>query len=336
MAHHPRPVWRIPIIVSLIVIAMFAVGWWLFRDLTIPVLMPSGQIADSQRDLIWFTVLLAAIVVVPVFVLLIVFSLKYREDNKKAVYKPEWSENKWLEIVWWGIPIAIIIVLSVVTYLTSHSLDPYRPIKSNKQTLEVQVVALQWKWLFIYPEQNVATVNDLTIPVDRPVHFRLSADAPMSAFWVPALGSQIYSMNGMTSQLHLIANKEGKYKGYNTNINGEGYAKMEFDVNAVSEDEFASWHKKHSESGHELNAHHLTELTEPSVLNAPMYMRLADKDIYDTIIAKYMMHGGHEKHDNPESVGDPGAPEPFDEAIDSNESTLEHQEPTHDSTRGAH
>ncbi len=313
--------WRAPIIVSLIVVIVFALGWWLMRDLHIPVLMPSGEIANQQRDLIWFTIILSAIVVIPVFVLLIVFSLRYREDNKKAKYQPEWAENKWLEIVWWGIPIVIIIILSVVTYITSHSLDPYRPIKSDKDALEVQVVALQWKWLFLYPEQGVATVNDLTIPVDRPVHFKLSADAPMSAFWVPALGSQIYSMNGMTSQLHLIANEAGTYKGYNTNINGEGYARMVFDVNAVSEDEFSSWHNGHAQSGHVLDERHLAELTEPSIISAPMYMRLEDKQLYDTIIAKYMLHGGHGQH---QPIGDPGAPEPLDEALDADESPYEH------------
>lgn len=284
---------KYPVIISVVVLALFAAGWWLLDGVHVPVLMPSGEIANQQRDLFMFTVYLSAVVVIPVFILLGWFAWQYREDNPKAQYQPEWGENKWLEITWWGIPIVIIVVLSVVTYITSHSLDPYRPIESDKEAVSVQVVALQWKWLFIYPELGVATINDLTIPADRPVHFTLSADAPMSAFWIPALGSQIYSMNAMSSQLNLIASGEGAYKGYNTNINGEGYSQMVFDVHAVSEDEFERWHTSHAASGHVLNEHHLAELSEPSVLSAPMYMSLADKNLYNTIIMKYMGHGGH-------------------------------------------
>ena len=279
-----------PLIVSLVVLVLFVLFWWLVDDKHIPVLMPSGEVADKQQQLIAFTVGLSAVVVIPVFAMLAGFAYRYREGNDKATYKPDWSDNNILEIIWWGIPILIIVLLSVITYLTSHSLDPYKPIESDKRAVKVQVVALQWKWLFLYPELNVATVNELTIPVDRPVHFSLSADAPMSAFWIPELGSQIYSMNGMTSQLNLIANKPGTFKGYNTNINGKGYADMTFDTKAVSQKDFNDWVKRHSQSGHVLNEPHLAELSEPSVLSAPMYMRLEDPDLYDSVIMKYMKH----------------------------------------------
>lgn len=290
MKNPPAKPWRVPLIVSLVIVVLFALGWWLFRDLYMPVLMPSGQVADQQRTLFVFTVALSVVVVVPVFALLVIFAWRYRDTGEKAPknYRPEWGENKWLEITWWGIPIVIIAVLSVVTYLTSHSLDPYRAIESDKETLEVQVVALQWKWLFIYPELGVATVNDLTIPVDTPVHFSLSADAPMSAFWVPALGSQIYSMNSMSSQLNLMANETGTFKGYNTNINGEGYAKMTFDVNSVSDDEFDDWQSSHASSGHRLDWQHYGELAEPSTMSSPMYMSLADDKLYQRIVMKNM------------------------------------------------
>lgn len=282
---------KYPLVVSGVVLVLFGLGWWLLHDKHIPVLMPSGEVGSQQRDLIVFTVALAAIVVLPVFALLGIFAMKYRAGNTKAKYEPEWSENKTLEIIWWGIPILIIIVLSVVTWITSHSLDPYRAIKSDKPALEVKVVALQWKWLFIYPEQGMASVNDLTIPTNRPVHFTLSADAPMSAFWIPDLGSQIYSMNAMSSQLNLIANKQGTFKGYNTNINGKGYAKMTFDVHSVSDDVFESWvHKAHS--GKSLTEATYTQLAQPGTLDAPQHYHLADPDIYDKVIAKYL-GGGH-------------------------------------------
>ena len=293
------------------IVGMFAVGAWLLKDAYVPVLMPSGAVANQQKQLLLFTVALALIVVIPVYILLGIFAWRYRDKNKTAVYKPEWADNPWLEVVWWGIPILIIIVLSVVTYLTSHSLDPYRAIESDKPTVKVQVVALQWKWLFIYPDYGVATINDLTIPVDHPVHFSLSADAPMSAFWIPALGSQIYSMNAMTSQLNLIANEKGVYKGYNTNINGEGYAKMEFDTNVVSEEDFDSWHKSHAKDAHLLDKNYLTEISKPSTPEKPMYMRVEDDNLYNSVIMKYMKH--HSAEPQHEATADMGPPQPYHE-----------------------
>ncbi len=288
---------KYPLAVSAVVLVLFGVGWWLLHDKHIPVLMPSGEIGNQQRDLIVFTVLLAAVVVVPVFTLLVVFAMKYREGNEKAKYEPEWSENKTLEVIWWGIPILIIVVLSIVTWMTSHSLDPYRAIKSDKPALEVKVVALQWKWLFIYPEQQMATINDLTIPVDRPVHFTLSADAPMSAFWIPDLGTQIYSMNAMSSQLNLIANKAGNYTGYNTNINGEGYAKMKFGVHAVDDNQFDAWVMQVHQRGTRLTETVYQQMAKPSTPEQPTYYHLTDPDIYDKVIRKYM-HGGEPDADS--------------------------------------
>jgi len=269
------------------IIILSLAGWLLVRDSHFDVLFPTGHIGVQQRNLLLFTLGLSLIVVIPVFTMLGLFAWRYREGSRRT-YAPEWAHSTRLEALWWGIPIAIIAVLSVVTYQTSHSLDPYRPIESTQSTLEVQVVALQWKWLFIYPEEGIATVNDLTIPVDRPVKFSLTADAPMSAFWIPSLGSQIYSMGAMSSQLNLIANKEGTFKGYNTNINGDGYAKMVFNTNVVSAGEFDRWVASRAQSGHALTMAHFNDLARPSVEAGPMYMRLEDKRIYDSIVMKYM------------------------------------------------
>lgn len=287
---------KYPLILSLVILAFFVAGGLFLRTLHVPVFMPSGEIADQQRDLIIFTLILAAIVVIPVFVLLVVFAVRYRESNSAADYQPEMRDNKKLEVIWWGIPIAIIVVLSIVTYITSHSLDPYRAIKSDKPALEVKVIALQWKWLFIYPEQKIASVNDLTIPADRPVHFTLSADAPMSAFWVPDLGSQIYSMNAMSSQLNLIANETGTYKGYNTNINGEGYAKMVFDVHSVREADFDTWAVNIHDTNPGLNEFEYEKLATPAVASSPQYFRLDDNAIYEKTIMKYMHGSGDTAH----------------------------------------
>ena len=280
------------------IVILSLVGWLLVRSANFAVLSPTGEVAQHQRNLMLFTLGLSLVVVLPVFAMLGLFAWRYREDAKRT-YAPEWADSKKLEVIWWGIPILIIAVLSVVTWQTSHSLDPYRAIESTKKPLEVQVVALQWKWLFIYPEQRVATVNNLTIPVDRPVHFSLTADAPMSAFWIPSLGSQIYSMSAMSSQLNLIANKQGTYKGYNTNINGDGYAKMVFDTDVVTENQFDEWTAKHADSGHALNQMHFNELARPSTISSPMYMRLEDQDLYDSIVMKYMKHETTNDSKNP-------------------------------------
>lgn len=289
---HTRTKWALG--VAGMIFVFIGLFWWLAASETIPVLSPSGIIADKQLDLIILTIVLSAIVVIPVFTLLGVFAWKYRETNTAAEYKPDWSENRKLEFVWWGIPIVIIAILAVVTFITSHTLDPYRAIESDKPPVQVQVVALQWKWLFIYPEQGVASVNDLTIPVDRPVQFTVSADAPMSAFWIPALGSQIYTMNGMSSQLNLMATERGDYKGYNTNINGEGYADMTFDVHAVDETAFADWSaQRKTASSDELSAESYRVLAQPGVLEEPKYYRLGQTDVYRDVIMKYM-HGGND------------------------------------------
>lgn len=282
----------IPLGVSAFVLLM----WVLLRGVDIPVLMPSGQVAEGQRKLFVFTIILSLIVIIPVFVMLAVFALRYREGaHKGADYKPEWDGSTKLEALWWGIPIVIIGILGVVTWQTSHSLDPYKPIASDKTPLEIQVVALQWKWLFLYPEYEVATVNELPLPVDRPVHFSLAADAPMSAFWIPALGSQIYSMNGMDSQLNLIADKIGEYKGYNTNINGEGYAKMTFTAKVMPEVDFTSWTltapEKAMKAGDMIDESTYKMLAKPSIIAKPQTYHLMDKELYNTIVMKYMGHG---------------------------------------------
>ena len=249
---------------------------------------PAGTVAARERQIFLLAIGLSVIVVVPVFTMLGLFAWRYREGNKKADYQPEWSENTKLEAVWWGVPIAIIAVLATVVWFTTHELDPYRKIASDTPTLKVQVVALEWKWLFIYPDYDVATVNELRLPVDTPVHFTLAADAPMSAFWVPSLGSQIYAMNGMSSQLNLLATKTGTFKGYNTNINGEGYAKMNFDVPVMSKQDFAAWTKKAYASPHMLDETSYTELAKPSIADAPKTYMLMTPGLYDTIVMKYM------------------------------------------------
>lgn len=274
-------------VAALVAVIVVAIDY--FSGVSIDVLQPQGEVATKQRDLLAFTLLLSVIVVVPVFTMLWVFAWKYRESNTKARYTPDWAENKWLEIVWWGIPIAIIGILSVITWQSSHDLDPYKPLVSNAKPVRVQVVALQWKWLFLYPEYGIATTNDLRFPEKTPVNFEITADAPMNSFWIPSLGGQVYAMSGMSTKLHLIADSTGEYKGSSTNISGEGYADMNFTARSLTNDQFVDWVQKVKATGGKLDTARYAQVAAPSVHKQPLYYALADDDLYTGIIMKYMM-----------------------------------------------
>lgn len=277
------------IAVAVLLVAVFA---WLVQGKQIDVLQPAGVVAEQQRQILFFALFLSALVITPVYTLLIVFSIRYRAGNKKAKYDPKWNDNAKLEAVWWGIPIVIIGILGVLTFQTTHSLDPYKKIEGGKQ-VNVQVVSLQWKWLFIYPELNVATLNYVAMPVDRPVHFSISAESPMSALWIPALGSQIYAMNGMDSQLNLKGTKPGEYTGYNTNINGEGYSKMTFKAKVMKTDEYTKWEKEIINTKETLDMDSYIKLAKPESVREQRDYRLLDNALYDKIMKRNMSHGSH-------------------------------------------
>jgi cytochrome o ubiquinol oxidase subunit 2 len=276
------------------VILVLAVHWLLVQHYA--VLDARGSIAERQRQLIIFATLLSLAVILPVFWLTFHIVRTYRVDAKKtAKYQPEWDGNRNLEALWWSIPTAIILVLSVVTWRTSHSLDPYKPLDSDRRPLTVQVIALQWKWLFLYPEQKVATVNYAPLPVDRPINFEITADAPMNSFWIPQLGGQIYAMTGMNSQLHLIADQTGDYRGSSANLSGSGFADMNFMAHVVNETDFDSWaNSVRNGNGQPLDSTAYQSLAAPSKKTAPASFPLQDSSLYDTVMAKYMNHGaGH-------------------------------------------
>lgn len=202
---------------------------------------PKGPIASQQKDLIIFSFVVMLFVVIPTIIIAVVFGVKYRASNTDNDYQPEWAHSNKVEFVVWSIPIVIIIILGIITYKTSFSLDPRQPIASEKQTMRVHVVALDWKWLFIYPEQEVASVNELAIPVNQPVEFLITSDTVMNAFFVPQLGSMIYAMAGMENQLHLIAEQEGVYRGMSANYSGFGFSGMKFKAHALNASDFNQW-----------------------------------------------------------------------------------------------
>jgi len=219
------------VVLLLGIVLLFAT---LIRGHTVAVFDSKGLIADKQRRLIITTVLLSLIVVVPVYVMAFAIAIRYRDSNKTAKYTPDWDHSRILEFIWWAVPCAIILVLAIITWNSSHDLDPFKALKSDKKPLTIEVVALQWKWLFIYPEQGIASVNLVGLPVDTPINFEITSDAPMNSFWLPQLGGQVYAMSGMSSELHLMADEPGTYNGVSANISGEGFAGIPMRTNHVA------------------------------------------------------------------------------------------------------
>lgn len=251
-------------------------------------LNPKGAIAVAEKHLLITSVSLMLIVIIPVFIMLFSFAWRYRAGNTKAKYTPDWHTNVVLEIIWWAIPITIVVFLSMLTWKSSHDLDPFKPIDSHVKPVEVEVVALDWKWLFIYPEEHIATVNFLEIPIDTPINFRITSDAPMNAFWIPQLGSQVYAMAGMSAKLHLIANEEGVYKGVSSNFSGDGFSGMKFDTKVVKGEEYASWVNTVRASPDVLTEEQYKELTKQTKNNHVHFFSSVKDGLYESIIMKFM------------------------------------------------
>ncbi|MDO8603931.1 MAG: ubiquinol oxidase subunit II [bacterium] len=249
---------------------------------------PKGVIALAEKDLIVTTTLLMLIVVIPVFVLLAAFIWRYRATNTKATYTPDWSGSKILETIWWAIPTAIIIALGIITWKSTHALNPYTPLVSNVPPITIEVVALDWKWLFIYPEQNIATVNFVQFPVGTPVNFKITGDAPMNSFWIPQLGGQIYAMAGMNTKLHLMASEAGEYAGLSANYSGAGFSGMKFTAKASTQEEFDAWVETVRQSPITLSLSEYDELAQKSRNNPVTYYSSAEENLYGKIIMKYM------------------------------------------------
>jgi len=278
---------RILVIGTIVVLFLPLAGWYL-STVNIPVLQPKGEIAQKQYDLIILTLLLSLIVVIPVFIMLFSFAWRYREDNKKARYSPEFDHSRILETIWWLIPTALIVTLGVIIWRSSYELDPYKPLASTQQPIHIQVVALDWKWLFIYPDQGVASVGQFEVPTNVPVQFDITADAPMNSFWLPQLGGQIYAMPGMSTRLNLVANKPGLYRGSSANISGRGFADMTFTARATTTADYQSWVRKLQQSPRQLDVAAYERLSQPSILPTARYSH-PTTDLYDMIVMQYML-----------------------------------------------
>lgn len=258
------------------------------KDTAIAVLEPRGWIGMKEGRLLITATLLMLLVVIPVFVLTFVFAWRYREGNKKAKYTPEWADSPLAECIWWGLPCAIIAVLSVLTWQSCHELDPYRPIENGKKPLTVQVIALQWKWLFLYPEYQVASLNWLQIPEQTPIRFEITAQAPMNSFWIPDLGGQIFAMPGMSTELHLIADGPGDFRGCSANISGRGFSGMTFTTRACSQELFEEWITTSKHSLEELTQERYDQLAKPSEYDPVVFFSWKEPDLFQRILMKYM------------------------------------------------
>jgi cytochrome o ubiquinol oxidase subunit 2 len=228
---------------------------------------PGGPIEAYEKFIMLAAIGLMLIVVIPVFGLTFWFAWHYRASNTKAVYAPKWHQSRAIELAVWLVPAAIVTVLSYLVWTSTHALDPYKPLAATarQDPLPVDVVALNWKWLFIYPRQHIATVNQLVVPAKTPVSFRLTSDTVMTSFFIPRLGSQIYAMPGMRTKLHLLADKPGTYVGRNYQLSGRGYSWMQFKVISVPMKKFNNWVAKVKKSPKTLDVATLQKLEKPGI-----------------------------------------------------------------------
>lgn len=257
-----------------------------FRE-QIAMLFPKGKIALEERNLLFIVQGIMLLVIIPVYILTFVFSWIYRAHNPKGKYDPDLIDNKVAEYIWWGVPTIFTIIICILTWIKTHELDPFKPIASDKKPITIQVVALDWKWLFLYSEEKVASVNFAQIPVDTPITFEITADAPMNSFWIPDLGGQIYAMPKMKTELNLIADQPGDYRGASANLSGEGFSGMHFIVRGSSEEDYQTWLQS-AATETVLDLDQYEKLALPSMDHPVEMYQLLDATLFDHILNKYM------------------------------------------------
>jgi cytochrome o ubiquinol oxidase subunit II len=255
------------------------------------VLDPQGIIGIAERTILIDSVGIMLAIVIPTIAATFGFAWWFRASNTRARYLPDFSYSGRIELIVWAIPLLVIILLGGVAWIGSHDLDPAKRLASNKPPLEVQVVSLDWKWLFIYPDQHVASVNQLVVPAGVPVHFSLTSASVMNAFFIPQLGSMIYTMNGMTTQLNLQADAPGTFRGLSSHFSGDGFADMHFDVQAVPAERFAAWIDTMRKTGPTLDPASYAALAKQSTNIAPFTFRAADPELFQQIVAQKLPPG---------------------------------------------
>lgn len=270
------------------------------------VLDPAGDVAQQQGDLVVISTLLMLIIIVPVMAMTGWFAWKYRAANTEATYKPDWDHSTQLELLIWAVPLLIIICLGAVTWVGTHLLDPYRPLArtapgqpvgADVQPLEVQVVALDWKWLFIYPEQGIATVNELAVPEGRPLRFRIASSSVMNSFYVPAMAGQIYAMPGMETKLHAVFNETGNFEGFSANYSGAGFSNMRFGVRSMTPAGFERWADQARARGTTLDRAAYLKLERPSEKVPVRRFASVETGLFDRVVNMCVEPGKMCMHD---------------------------------------
>jgi len=253
-------------------------------------LNPKGVVAYQERKIFFDTLALMLIVVLPVIIMSFTFVYHYQISHRIKDYKPNWSHSYFLESLWWGIPCVIVILLAIITWIKTHELDPYNPIPGHEgKPLLIQAIALPWKWLFIYPDQNIATVNYVVIPIGTQVEYWITADnVAMSALFIPQLGSQVYAMAGMRTRLHLVGNEIGVYEGMNTQFNGEGFSDMRFPVYVVSPQKMQAWVSQVQATSQPLDKAAYERLLMPTIGNKPTFYTGVEPNLFQQAIDAYM------------------------------------------------
>ena len=264
------------------------------------VLNPSGDVAAQQRDLLVHSTVLMLLIIIPVMALTVWFAWKYRASNRDARYEPDWHHSTRLELVIWAAPLLVVICLGALTWLGTHLLDPYRPldriapgkpVAHGVRPLEVNVVALDWKWLFIYPEYGFATVNELAVPVNRPIALSITASSVMNSLYIPHLAGQIYAMPGMETKLHGVLNEKGVSQGFSANYSGAGFSGMRFIVRSLSDEDFQKWLQDVRNSDGELTREGYVELAKPSENEPARRYRKVDESLYHAILNRCVQPG---------------------------------------------
>jgi cytochrome o ubiquinol oxidase subunit II len=248
------------------------------------VLDPKGPIAAAEREIMFNSIGIMLAIVIPTVVATLAFAWWFRSSNRRARYHPGFAYSGRLELLVWSIPIMTVILLAGVSWISSYELHPTKPLASQTKPIRIQVVSLDWKWLFIYRDEGIATVNRLVVPVETPISFQLTSSGVMNSFWIPQLSGQIYTMAGMVTQLHLQADHAGSYRGLSANYSGAGFSDMHFDVDAVSNESFARWLEKARGAERALDARTYADLLKPSRAVAPMTYRAAAPGLFDTIL----------------------------------------------------
>jgi cytochrome o ubiquinol oxidase subunit II len=267
------------------------IGGAILGGCTEGVLDPKGPIATADRQILLNSLGIMLAIVIPVILAILGVAFWFRESNERARYRPNFAYSGRLEMLVWSIPAMTVFLVGGVAWVGAHDVSPRKPILSTVKPLRIQVASLDWKWLFIYPDQGVASVNRLTIPVGTPVSLELTSSGVMNSFFVPQLGSQIYTMAGMITRLHLQADDAGTYRGFSAQFSGEGFADMRFDADAVTNEKFAQWLDSVRSAGPELNAKTYADLAKPSAAVAPFTYRSVAPGLFDRILVSEMQPG---------------------------------------------